>query len=554
MGTIPLFYAAVIVSSWYGGRSSGLLSVLLATLAVDYYFVPPAHRFTLSVATMPYLGSFALLALIVSFFSTARRHAEESLRKARDEMERKVLDRTADLKQMNEKLHAEIAERRRIEEALRERANLIDLTHDTVFVRDISDVITYWNRGAEEQYGWPSEEAVGRVSHDLLQTVFPAPLSQITAELTRTGGWEGELVHARRDGKKIVVASRWALQSEGGNPIAVLETNNDITERKQAEEALRRQANLLEQTHDAILVWELPGTIIYWNHGAEQLYGFSSQEAIGRLGHELLGTEHPMPAEQFEAMIECHGTWTGQLTHIARDGHRIIVESRHALMREADGRRLVLETNHDITERNAEEAARRSERKLRNVIETIPAMVWSTLADGAADFFNQRWQEFTGLSLEKSLGWDWTASVHPEDFQRYIDKWSRSLATGEPFEAEVRFRRAADGEYRWCLDIGVPLRDEQGNVLKWYGIVTDIDDRKRAEALLAGEKRILELVARSVSLAQILDSLCRLVEEQTEDVLASILLVEDDRLRHGGAPSLPKAYTEALMECSLDRA
>ena len=176
MNTIPLFYAAVIVSSCNGGRWSGLLSVLLATLAVDYYFVPPAHRFTLSVATMPYLGSFALLALIVSFLSTARRHAEESLRKARDEMERKVLDRTADLKQMNEKLHAEIAERRRIEEALRERANLIDLTHDTVFVRDISDVITYWNRGAEDKYGWPSEEAVGRVSHDLLQTVFPAPL------------------------------------------------------------------------------------------------------------------------------------------------------------------------------------------------------------------------------------------------------------------------------------------------------------------------------------------------------------------------------------------
>ncbi len=151
MDAIPLFYAAVIVSSWYGGRWSGLLSVLLATLAVGYYFVPPAHGFTLSIASIPYLGSFALLALIVSFLSTARYQAEESLRQAHDEMEGKVLDRTADLKQINEKLQAEIAERRRIEEALRERANLVDLTHDTVFVRDMSDVITYWNRGAEEQ-------------------------------------------------------------------------------------------------------------------------------------------------------------------------------------------------------------------------------------------------------------------------------------------------------------------------------------------------------------------------------------------------------------------
>ena len=236
IATIPLFYAAVIISSWYGGRWSGLLSVLLATLAVDYYFVPPSHSFTLSIATIPYLGSFALLALIVSFLSTARQQVEESLRQAHDEMEAKVRDRTADLKQINEKLQAEIAERRRIEGTLRERANLIDLTHDTVFVRDMSDVITFWNRGAEEQYGWPSQEAVGRVSHHLLRTDFPAPLSAIMAELTRTGRWEGELVHTRRDGTKVVVASRWALQFEGGNPISLLETNNDITERKRAEE------------------------------------------------------------------------------------------------------------------------------------------------------------------------------------------------------------------------------------------------------------------------------------------------------------------------------
>ena len=95
MDTIPLFYAAVIISSWYGGLWSGLLSVLLAMLAVDYYFVPPSHGFTLSIATLPYLGSFALLALIVSFLSAARRHAEESLRQAQDEMEAKILERTA---------------------------------------------------------------------------------------------------------------------------------------------------------------------------------------------------------------------------------------------------------------------------------------------------------------------------------------------------------------------------------------------------------------------------------------------------------------------------
>jgi len=139
-------------------------------------------------------------------------------------------------------------ERKQAEEGLRERASLLDLTHDTVFVRDMHDVITYWNRGAEELYGWTSTEAIGRVTHQLTQTIFPAPLEAINETLLRTGRWEGELIHTRRDGMQVVVASRWALQlDKQGNPIAILETNNNITERKQAEEALRKHREQLEE-------------------------------------------------------------------------------------------------------------------------------------------------------------------------------------------------------------------------------------------------------------------------------------------------------------------
>ena len=93
-----------------------------------------------------------------------------------------------------------------------QQASLLNLTHDTIFVRDMSDVITYWNRGARELYGWTAEDAVGRRTHDLLQTIFPAPLEEINAELLRTGRWEGDLIHTKRDGTKLIVASRWALQ------------------------------------------------------------------------------------------------------------------------------------------------------------------------------------------------------------------------------------------------------------------------------------------------------------------------------------------------------
>ena len=133
---------------------------------------------------------------------------------------------------------------RRSETLLREQADLLDLTHDTVFVRDVNDVITYWNRGAEELYGWSREQALGTPAHQLLETVFPAPLEQIMATLSGTGRWEGELIHTKRDRTKVVVASRWASRhGEAGRPAAVLETNNDITERKQGEDA-SRTANL----------------------------------------------------------------------------------------------------------------------------------------------------------------------------------------------------------------------------------------------------------------------------------------------------------------------
>jgi PAS domain S-box-containing protein len=124
---------------------------------------------------------------------------------------------------------------------------------------------------------------------------------------------------------------------------------------------------------------------------------------------------------------------------------------------------------------------RRQEKKLRDVVETIPTFAWTALPDGAVDFVNHHWVEYTGLSTEKTMGSGWKAAVHPADLPRYEETQRASVASGDPFEHEVRFRRAADGNYRWFLNRGVPLRGSGDRIVKWYGISTDIEDRKRAE-------------------------------------------------------------------------
>jgi two-component system, LuxR family, sensor kinase FixL len=147
---------------------------------------------------------------------------------------------------------------------LRERARLLDLTHDTIFVRDMNDVITYWNRGAEELYGWSQDEAIGRVTHQLLQTEFPEPLQKITEGLLRKGRWEGQLIHTARNGTRLTVASRWALEhDERGRPVEILETNNDITERNRAEEALQRAQAELAHINRVMTLGELSASIAH---------------------------------------------------------------------------------------------------------------------------------------------------------------------------------------------------------------------------------------------------------------------------------------------------
>jgi len=135
------------------------------------------------------------------------------------------------------------------------------------------------------------------------------------------------------------------------------------------------------------------------------------------------------------------------------------------------------------------ETARRSERELRDVVNTVPAYVWSTSPEGRVDFVNDRWLQFTGLALDQAVGWKWEAVLHPDDRTKVVADWHTAVKNGQAMESEARVRRA-DGEYCWWFIRNVPLRDETGELVRWYGTAIDIEDRKRAEqALRKSEER-----------------------------------------------------------------
>jgi PAS domain S-box-containing protein len=212
---VPLYLFAVAVAAWYGGPRAAVLALLLACTSFDYFFTEPRYALSISPSDLPYYLVFTSFALLVTWFSTVRRRVETELRQARDDLEVQLAERTL-------------------------QASLLNLTHDTIFVRDMSDVITYWNRGAQELYGWTAEEATGKRALDLFRTVFPQPMEDIRAELLRSGRWDGELEKTRADGTQVAVASRWSLRrDEQGRPVAILETNNDMTERRRREQQIR---------------------------------------------------------------------------------------------------------------------------------------------------------------------------------------------------------------------------------------------------------------------------------------------------------------------------
>jgi PAS domain S-box-containing protein len=379
---------------------------------------------------------------------------------------------------------------------------LVQNSNSAIIRWSCDGTITFFNEYAQRFFGWSAAEAIGKnigvlvPERELLDANMKSFLQDIVDRPERYVQNVNENV--LRDGRRVWM--NWtnkAIRNKHGDVVEILSIGSDFTELKKAEESLAEKARLLDLSNDAIVVRDAQERIAYWNMGAVKTYGYDREEAIGKRLHELLQTEFPEPSERIAEFLRKEGQWNGELRHTCKDGSVIIVSSRWSLDRDVLGNPLsVMEINTDITEhRRAEDLVRQSERRFRQVVESLPQLVWTCNSDGRCDYLSPQWVAYTGVPESQQLNFGWAEQLHPDDRESAVRNWLASVNQGLDFSVEYRVRRH-DGVYRWFKAMAMPLRDEGGRIVKWLGSNTDVDERMRAEeALREADRRKDEFLA-----------------------------------------------------------
>jgi PAS domain S-box-containing protein len=327
------------------------------------------------------------------------------------------------------------------------------------------------------------------------------------------------------------------LLKRDGKVFAISVFGKDITERKQAETALQnvqaRLTALLESTDDLIWSVDLEHRLLTFNKALERNIGqnYGIRAALGMGPEDLLTPARATWWPQAYERALSEGPYRVEYPLL---DDRTLELSFNPIV-EANRKTGVAVFGKDITERvRAEKALQESEEAFRALAESMPQMVWMCTPDGLNVYFNQRWVDYTGLSLQESYGRGWNTPFHPDDKQPAWQAWNHAVETGDTYNIECRLRRA-DGIYRWFLTRGVPLRESTGNVVKWFGTCTDIDDLKRAEAELHRLNRALralsatdQAMVRAQDESELLQETCRILVDEGGYRMAWVGFAEQD--------------------------
>jgi PAS domain S-box-containing protein len=491
---------AVIFVAWFGGFGPALLAIALALLGFHCYVTPPINSFgwkhnlfAVDISEVPRLTLFSITSLLVAFVISAQRKATENLRRSGDD------------------LQAAMEGRKRIE------AELLDSTMYLTEAQRLSRTGSFGWNVANGEIVW-SEETFRIFQYDptakpalelVVQRTHPEDRAAVQETIDRASGDGRDFDHEYRllmpDGsvKYVRAVAHAARDASGGREFFGAVT--DVTAAKEAERKLRRSEAYLAEaqrlSHTGSWAWDVRRReFVFRSPEAHRMLGFDTEkEAVPQqpLWDRVHREDRDRVIEMVRQALRERTDFEDDYRIVLPDGStRYIHSVGHTVVGDEDEVTELVGTHIDVTEQHlarealqkAVDEIKKSEDRLRLVIDTIPTLVWRAGPDGVPDFLNQPALDYTGLSLDQTKT-GWPRAFHPDDKKGMLKKWSAIRQSGMPGGLEARLRRF-DGEYRWFWFQAEPLRDEAGNIVKWYGSSTDIEDRKRTEqALRESEQR-----------------------------------------------------------------
>ncbi len=471
-------------------------------------------------------------------------------------LERRVEQRTL-------ALQSEVAVRKRTEE-LRERlAAIVDSSDDAILSKTLDGTISAWNRGAEKIFGYPAAEIVGK---PVLVLLPPGRIDEEAGLLARIRRGESvehfETVRVRKDGTNIDVSVTISpIRDANGAIVGASTVARDITQRKRAEESLREKEHRLSESQRIAHIgsWTLdpndPIGRLIWSDEMYRMYGVS-RDTFAPTVVELLKRILPEDRSAIQKwMAACAaGEKPGDVEFRLRlpDGTIRVFSRRGELQYDSDNKPVrMVGTSQDITERRQTESSlRESEERFQVMANGIQQLAWMADADGSIFWYNQRWYDYTGTTLEQTRGWTWEKIHDPAFLPSVLDRWRKSIADGTPFDMEFPLR-GADGHFHMFLTRIMPVRNPEGRVVRWLGTNTDISERKKSEELLArsaveGAQQVEDLAVSRAELEAQTSMLKLVLENMGEGLIAAdreghFLLWNDaaNKLMGRGALDLP---------------
>ena len=448
--------------------------------------------------------------------------------------------------------------RQQAEETLRAQSEWLRVAlasiGDAVISTDAESRVTFMNGVAEKLTGWPVADALGRplpevfrIINERTREAAENPALRALSEGTIVGLANHTLLVARDGTERPIEDSAAPMRDGSGALIGAVLVFRDATDRRRAEEVRARLAAIVESSEDAIVSKTLDGVIRSWNAGAERVFGYTADEAVGqpitliippeRLDEERAILERLRRGERVEHF---------ETVRVSKSGRLLDISLTISPIRDSEGHIIgASKIARDITEkRRAERALQESEARYRAIVESTPECVKLLSRDGTVLQMNRTGAAMLETDQTAILGhsiYDFIAPEHQASFCAFNE--SVCLGEGGALEFDVIGR---EGTRRHMETRAVPLPDADGGFTH-LAVTRDVTAKRREAMLLVGQKHVLELIARGAALPDVLTAICRLVEEQSGGgVLASVLVAGEGVLRHGAAPSLPDAYNRAI--------